>query len=90
MENGPVTDSFISRADLTIDERKDYIQAVQCLMKLPPKAQEQVPGVLNRYDDFVATHVTGIPVLHAPVGNLPRAHQDPGISANAGIDEPFR
>ncbi|CAI4213272.1 unnamed protein product [Parascedosporium putredinis] len=60
--------------DLTIDERADYIQAVQCLMKLPPKSQDQVPGSLNRYDDFVATHVTGIPVLHAPT-NLFASHR---------------
>ncbi|SPN98636.1 related to monophenol monooxygenase (tyrosinase) [Cephalotrichum gorgonifer] len=62
-------------ADLTIDERTDYISAVQCLMKLPPKAQTaDVPGILNRYDDFVATHVLGIPVLHAPT-NLFASHR---------------
>jgi tyrosinase len=39
-------------------EKKNYISAVKCMAKLPPKTPKSVcPGCRNRYDDFVATHI---------------------------------
>jgi tyrosinase len=53
------------RSDLTVTQREEYVAAVQCLMKKPPKAPKQkYPGSLNRFDDFVAFHVTHAGTLH--------------------------
>ncbi|KAL2255664.1 hypothetical protein VTK26DRAFT_2924 [Humicola hyalothermophila] len=61
--------------DLSVAEREDYIAAVLCLQKLPPKApRDQVPGALSRFDDFVATHMTMAPMLHSPA-NLFAGHR---------------
>jgi tyrosinase len=36
-------------------------------MKKPPRApKDKVPGVNNRFDDFVATHMTQAMMLHDP------------------------
>jgi tyrosinase len=52
-------------ADLSVTEREEYVAAVQCLMKLPPKApKDKYPGALSRYDDFVAYHMTHAAELH--------------------------
>ncbi len=62
-------------SDLSVDERKEYIRAVLCLQSKPPKApKDKVPGSLNRFDDFVATHMTLAPMLHSPT-NLFAAHR---------------
>ena len=46
------------RAAFSTSERKNYISAVQCMSKLPPKTPvAECPGCKNRYDDFVATHM---------------------------------
>ena len=56
------------RGDLSIDQRKEYIKAVLCLQSRPPKApKDKYPGVLNRYDDFVVTHMTLAGQLHSTV-----------------------
>lgn len=59
--------------DLSIDARKEYIDAVLCLQKKPSKAVN-IPGALNRYDDFVATHMTLVNMLHSPT-NLFGSHR---------------
>lgn len=52
-------------ADLSEAEREEYVAAVTCLTKLPPKApKERFPGALSRYDDFVAYHMTHAAELH--------------------------
>ncbi|KAF2666152.1 Di-copper centre-containing protein [Microthyrium microscopicum] len=47
---------------LTVDERKGFTTAVNCLMNKPSKFKKYYPLVETRYDDFVALHVneTGI------------------------------
>lgn len=40
---------------LTTDEKKAYIDAVQCLYRQPTKFGTQYPGARNRYDDFVSS-----------------------------------
>ncbi|KAH6612253.1 hypothetical protein B0J18DRAFT_414358 [Chaetomium sp. MPI-SDFR-AT-0129] len=62
-------------SDLTPAERKSYISAVLCLQSLPPKSpRDTVPGAQNRFDDFVATHMTMAGMLHSPT-NLFAAHR---------------
>ncbi|KAI1637324.1 Di-copper centre-containing protein [Biscogniauxia mediterranea] len=52
-------------SDMSETERQEYVAAVTCLMKLPPKSdQERFPGALSRYDDFVAYHMTHAMQLH--------------------------
>lgn len=49
-------------------EKRNYIQAVQCLMHAPPKTPRSVaPGVRSRYDDFVATHINQTLTIHGTV-----------------------
>jgi len=55
-------------SDLTVTEREDYTKAVLCLMSKPGRApKDKAPGVRNRFDDFVATHMTQAMMLHDPV-----------------------
>ncbi|KAH9993471.1 hypothetical protein F4779DRAFT_608603 [Xylariaceae sp. FL0662B] len=52
-------------SDMSETEREEYVAAVTCLMKLPPKSdQERFPGALSRFDDFVAYHMTHAMQLH--------------------------
>ncbi|KAI8963059.1 Di-copper centre-containing protein [Daldinia sp. FL1419] len=52
-------------SDLPEESRQEYVAAVKCLMKLPPRAdKERFPGALSRYDDFVAYHMTHAMQLH--------------------------
>ena len=53
------------RSDLSETERQEYVTAVKCLMKLPPKSDKtRFPGAMSRYDDFVAYHMTHAMQLH--------------------------
>lgn len=48
----------VTRSTFSTAQKKEYIGAVQCMAKLPPKTTKDVcPGCKNRYDDFVATHI---------------------------------
>ncbi|KAI0387433.1 Di-copper centre-containing protein [Hypomontagnella monticulosa] len=52
-------------SDLPETERQEYVAAIKCLMKLPPKSdKERFPGAMSRYDDFVAYHMTHAMQLH--------------------------
>ncbi|KAL4887208.1 tyrosinase central domain protein [Aspergillus karnatakaensis] len=52
-------------AALSPDERKDYINALHCLeAKQPIYNTEVYPGVRNRWDDFVATHINYTLSIH--------------------------
>ena len=43
---------------LSLAERKEYIDAVLCLYEKPSRlSSSEVPGALNRRDDFVAVHI---------------------------------
>lgn len=43
---------------LSLAERKDYIDAVLCLYHKPSKIPHgEVPGAINRRDDFTAVHI---------------------------------
>lgn len=53
------------RSDLSIAEREDYISAVQCLQRLPPKTPSSVsPGARSRFDDFLTVHIQQTPSIH--------------------------
>ncbi|KAH4102311.1 hypothetical protein HBI81_009010 [Parastagonospora nodorum] len=50
---------------LSRPEKLNYIQAVQCLAKLPAKTPASVaPGAKSRYDDLVVTHVQQSKNIH--------------------------
>lgn len=58
------TDAYF-RSDMTEIQREEYVSAVKCLMKLPPKSDKtRFPGALSRFDDFVAYHMTHAMQLH--------------------------
>lgn len=60
------------RSAFSTAEKKDYIKAVQCLAKLPPKFPKSVcPGCQNRFDDFVATHIRQTFSVHNTGNFLP-------------------
>ncbi|PVH98065.1 Di-copper centre-containing protein [Periconia macrospinosa] len=47
-------------------ERLSFISAVKCLMSKPSQLpHDEAPGALNRYDDFVATHINQTHVIHS-------------------------
>lgn len=53
------------RGSMPTSDRKDYIDAVKCLMNLPPlSSPDEVPGARSRYDDFTAMHIVYSPIIH--------------------------
>ncbi|KAL1651067.1 hypothetical protein SLS61_005584 [Didymella pomorum] len=57
------------------DEKKAYIDAVQCLAKLPAKTPTGIAaGAKNRYDDLVATHINQTLSIHG-TGNFLSWHR---------------
>jgi len=63
---GPVT-NLVTRGDLSIDQRKDYVRAVLCLQALPAKTTAWAPGAKSRFDDFIVVHVQMTRQVHASV-----------------------
>lgn len=56
---------ILCRERMTIAERKDYIQAVQCLQTKHSKSDPAwAPAARTRYDDFVAIHVNQTMFIH--------------------------
>jgi tyrosinase len=56
-------------------ERKEYIRAVQCIVKLPSRSDPlMVPGARTRYDDFVAQHINQTFTVHG-TGNFMAFHR---------------
>ncbi|KAI1126875.1 hypothetical protein F5Y10DRAFT_293325 [Nemania abortiva] len=52
-------------SDMSEEMRQEYVGAINCLLKLPPKSDKtRFPGALSRYDDFVAFHMTHAMQLH--------------------------
>ncbi|KAI0911015.1 hypothetical protein F4823DRAFT_561369 [Ustulina deusta] len=52
-------------SDLSETQRQEYVAAINCLTKLPPKSDKaRFPGALSRYEDFVAFHMTHAMQLH--------------------------
>lgn len=41
-----------SRSNLTVKERKEYTDAVLCLMSKPALTAAQAPGAKSRFDDY--------------------------------------
>lgn len=59
---------FCFRSALSKGERREYIDAVLCLMDSPPlTSTSEFPGVRNRFDDFVATHINQTLSIHGTV-----------------------
>ena len=56
-------------------EKLDYIQAVQCLAKLPAKTPASIAaGAKSRYDDLVVTHIQQSLTIHG-TGNFLTWHR---------------
>ena len=56
---------------MTVNERKAYIAAMQCLMSKPSKlAAGKFPGATNRYEDFVVVHMQQTLQIHGTVRNI--------------------
>ncbi|KAK1969298.1 Di-copper centre-containing protein [Colletotrichum sublineola] len=62
-------------ASFSSTERKDYINAVQCMLTSPSKSDPAfAPGARNRYDDFVAVHINQTVQIHG-TGNFLTWHR---------------
>ncbi|KAH7067131.1 hypothetical protein FB567DRAFT_256894 [Paraphoma chrysanthemicola] len=60
---------------LSSAEKKDYINAVNCLAKQPARTPAGIAaGAKNRYDDFVATHINQTLSIHG-TGNFLSWHR---------------
>ncbi|KAF2026977.1 Di-copper centre-containing protein [Setomelanomma holmii] len=67
--------SYPNSGDITADEKKAYIAAVQCIIKAPSKlSATQYPGAKTRYDDFVAIHMKNTLSIHG-TGNFLSWHR---------------
>ncbi|KAH6450176.1 hypothetical protein HBI57_187410 [Parastagonospora nodorum] len=65
---------FVRRewSSFSTSEKNNYISAVLCIAKLPPKTpKSECPGCKNRYDDFVATHIKQTFFIHNTGNFLP-------------------
>ncbi|KAK7214684.1 hypothetical protein V2G26_002687 [Clonostachys chloroleuca] len=50
---------------LSVTERLSYISAVQCLLKKPAiTSKSDMPGVTNRFEDFLGTHIAQMEDIH--------------------------
>lgn len=64
--------TVVCRSALTPDERKKYLQALQCLQNSPNKTPSNIaPGARNRNDDFAAAHVFNMEKVHFSPWLLP-------------------
>ncbi|KAK6433197.1 hypothetical protein LTR95_010620, partial [Oleoguttula sp. CCFEE 5521] len=55
--------------NMTLEHRKSFTNAVECLQRLPPQVmtheqKKQYPGVHSRYDEYVATHINYTMTIH--------------------------
>lgn len=56
------------RSTLSRSEKLNYIEAVQCLGKMPARTPAAIAaGAKNRYDDFVVSHIILTQVTHGNV-----------------------
>jgi tyrosinase len=63
------------RSTLSKSEKINYIEAVQCLAKLPAKTPSSVAaGARSRYDDLVVTHIQQSTTIHG-TGNFLSWHR---------------
>ena len=61
-----------ARRNLETEERRDFIEAVQCLQTQPSVYPvDVVPGAKSVFDDFVAVHMNQTPYIHISVRDTP-------------------
>ncbi|KAK4153158.1 hypothetical protein C8A00DRAFT_43885 [Chaetomidium leptoderma] len=58
-------------SNLSVQERKDYTDAVLCLMSKPALTSAQAPGAKSRFDDYVVIHIQQTPRNHGSTFFLP-------------------
>lgn len=57
--------TLFDRRSLSTDDRVKYIEAVKCLMNKPAETStDDVPGVTNRFEDFLGTHIIQADDVH--------------------------
>ncbi|KAK4194155.1 hypothetical protein QBC40DRAFT_321258 [Triangularia verruculosa] len=57
--------------DLTLAQRKEYTDAVLCLMSKPALTSNVAPGAKSRFDDYIVVHVQQTPRNHGSTFFLP-------------------
>ncbi|KAK4664743.1 uncharacterized protein QC763_506690 [Podospora pseudopauciseta] len=57
--------------DLTLAQRKEYTNAVLCLMSKPALTSSAAPGAKSRFDDYIVVHVQQTPRNHGSTFFLP-------------------
>ncbi|KAK4118647.1 Di-copper centre-containing protein [Parathielavia appendiculata] len=67
-------------SDLSLDERKQYTNAVLCLQSKPALMSSQAPGAKSRFDDYVVVHIQQTPRNHGSYWNWDRYAKDPASS----------
>ncbi|KAK4221932.1 hypothetical protein QBC38DRAFT_513289 [Podospora fimiseda] len=58
-------------SDLTLAQRKEYTNAVLCLMSKPSLTQNVAPGARSRFDDYIVIHVQQTSRNHGSTFFLP-------------------
>ncbi|KAK0736745.1 hypothetical protein B0T21DRAFT_441541 [Apiosordaria backusii] len=66
--------------DLTLAQRKEYTDAVLCLMSKPALTSSAAPGAKSRFDDYIVVHVQQTPRNHGSYWNWDRYAKDPAKS----------
>ncbi|KXS97306.1 hypothetical protein AC578_10720 [Pseudocercospora eumusae] len=56
------------------DEKRAYIQAVQCMLQKPSISGDLAPGARSRFDDFLGTHINQTLTIHG-TGNFLSWHR---------------
>ncbi len=68
----PYANLLAYRRTLSAANRQSYLSAVKCLMNKPPLTPtSDIPGVSNRYEDFVGTHILQQQEIHFVVSLRP-------------------
>ncbi|KAK0671591.1 hypothetical protein QBC41DRAFT_219191 [Cercophora samala] len=57
--------------DLTLAQRKEYTDAVLCLMSKPALTSSAAPGAKSRFDDYIVVHIQQTPRNHGSTFFLP-------------------
>ncbi|KAH6844683.1 hypothetical protein B0I37DRAFT_433168, partial [Chaetomium sp. MPI-CAGE-AT-0009] len=64
-------------SDLTVEQRKEYTDAVLCLQSKPALTSAAAPGAKSRFDDYVVIHIQQTPRNHGSYWNWDRYAKDP-------------
>jgi tyrosinase len=86
---GSIMTDISRRRSLSIDDRKRYIKAVQCLFNKPPTAKKYFPLVTSRYEDFVALHANATGGAAKLNENSTHSHTEVAPASASASASPF-